>query len=98
MQLVIDHARRTCCAGPCASVAPEPPPQAPGWHAFKPRDGGRYAELVYPRLDGSDVVVTNARVCPGCAARLLELEEAGAWAQLDADACAVASKLAGDDA
>lgn len=68
------------CPGPCNDTTPEPPPRMFGreaWHAFKPRDGGRYQSLHYPMPMGGRLILKNVRMCYSCYKRHMEFEDEG---------------------
>ena len=91
--LELDHKDQDFCAGPCSNDAAEPPSGIAGYRAFKPRSGGRYSEMHFPRGERPPVVVRNVRVCASCNNRYLEAWEEGDWMTLELDAEIVLAKF-----
>ena len=91
--LELDHKDQDFCAGPCSNDSAEPPSSIAAYRAFKPRSGGRYAEMHFPRHKLPPVVVRNLRVCASCNNRYLDAWGEGDWITLELDAETVLAKF-----
>ena len=71
--ITIDHSLNRFCPGPCNDTDDEP--NIPEFYIFKPTDGTRYQQIVYPLHNNTTLEIKHFRMCKSCIDRYYDLDD-----------------------